>query len=204
MTRVAAIVEGHGEVQSVPVLLRRLAGELTPRLPLPEIIPPLRLPRDRLLQRPEEFARHLRLAAAKCQPHGWVLVLLDADDDCPVDLASELKRRAAVLSRDLRCAVVVAKREFEAWFIAAAPSLSGQRGFTAPAPLPPDPDSIRNAKGWISQHMAGRAYDSVTDQPAFAARFDLHVARDRSRSFRKLCTDWQLLTGNAVPENPQA
>jgi hypothetical protein len=31
----------------------------------------------------------------------------------------------------------------------------------------------------------------VTDQPAFSASLDLDQARRNSRSFRKLCRDWQ-------------
>jgi predicted ATPase len=34
-------------------------------------------------------------------------------------------------------------------------------------------------------------YREMLDQPAFAARFDLRLAHDNSRSFRKLCKKWQ-------------
>ena len=39
--------------------------------------------------------------------------------------------------------------------------------------------------------MKGGTYNPLLDQPAFAARFDLQQAFDHSRSFRKLCKEWQ-------------
>ncbi|MFO1432816.1 MAG: hypothetical protein U1F76_22300 [Candidatus Competibacteraceae bacterium] len=39
--------------------------------------------------------------------------------------------------------------------------------------------------------MKGGSYGETTDQPAFSARFDLQQAFDGSRSFRKLCAEWE-------------
>lgn len=39
--------------------------------------------------------------------------------------------------------------------------------------------------------MAGASYGETTDQPAFAARFDLDEAAANSRSFRKMCSEWK-------------
>jgi hypothetical protein len=90
-------------------------------------------------------------------------------------------------------------REFEAWFIAAAESLDGCRGFNYHDPdLPVDPELPRNAKGWIRDRMPG-GYGETTDQPAFAARFDLAIAYQRSRSFRKLCSEWDRNVVNVLP-----
>jgi len=47
--RLACIVEGHGEVQAVPLLLRRLAVTLDPILDL-QIEQPIRLTKSKLLQ----------------------------------------------------------------------------------------------------------------------------------------------------------
>lgn len=189
MIRIASIVEGHGEVAAVPVLLRRM-HELHPRARTVQPLPPIRVHRDRFLNKEEEFRRQLLLAAAKCGDEGWILILLDADDDCPATKATEVLERAAQHVSHRRLSVVFAKREFEAWFIAAARSLDGHRGFKCPdAPLG-DPDAPRDAKGWMAANMGG-TYSEVIDQPAFAARFDLQQARDNSRSFRKLCKEWE-------------
>jgi hypothetical protein len=187
--KVATIVEGDGEVAAVPVLLRRLAQWRTPEV-FPEVLAPIRVRRDRFLNRDEEFQRYLRLAAAKCEDGGWILVLLDADDDCPAQLAQQVLTRAAACVTHRRVSVVFATREFEAWFIAAAASLDGHRGFAFDPADTIDAETPRDAKGWLRQRMAGGTYGETTDQPAFAARFDLQQAFDGSRSFRKLCSEW--------------
>lgn len=86
--------------------------------------------------------------------------------------------------------MVLANREYEAWFIAAAESLNGCRGFQSHAnDVQVDPEIPRNAKGWVRERMPA-GYGETTDQPAFSARFDLDLAHQRSRSFRKLCAEW--------------
>jgi hypothetical protein len=188
--KVVAIVEGEGEVAAVPVLLRRLAAWRTPGVS-PEVPTPLRVRRDRLLNRDEEFRRFLLLAAAKCGENGWILLLLDADDDCPAELAKRILARARDCIPHVRVSVVLAKREYEAWFIAAAESLHGHRGFRFDPADRIDAESPRNAKGWLRERMPGGTYGETTDQPAFSARFDLQQAFDGSRSFRKLCAEWE-------------
>ena len=196
MCAVAAIVEGDGEVAALPVLLRRLNVWMTPNVNVP-VPPPIRVRRDRFLNRHEEFRRHLLLAAAKCGDGGWILVLLDADDDCPATLGGEILERARACVPHRNVSVVIANREYEAWFIAAARSLHGRRGFSYETVESIDAERPRNAKGWIADHMIG-AYREVTDQPAFSARMDLQQAFDASRSFRKLCSEWHKQTQLAV------
>ena len=68
---------------------------------------PIRVRRDQFLNRDKEFSRHLSLAAGKCGEDGWILILLDADDDCPAPRSSppwpqprdnRIERLAAVAS----------------------------------------------------------------------------------------------------------
>lgn len=193
--KVACIVEGFGEVAAVPLLLRRLAEWRSPGRQL-DVGVPIRVHRGRFFNRPDEFRRHLLLAAAKCGDAGRILVLVDADDDCPVTKAREILARARECVAHRPVAVVLANREYEAWFIAAAESLHGQRGFAYDATdLPSDPDVPRDAKGWMRRHMSGGTYGETTDQPAFTACMNLEVAHARSRSFRKLCNAWDELVG---------
>ncbi len=198
MTKVVAIVEGDGEVAAVPVLLRRLASLLTSDQFI-EVAPPIRVQRDRFLNRPDEFRRMLLLAAGKCQPAGWVLVLLDADDDCPVELAASIRARAAEIIPNCPASFVCANREFEAWFLACAPVLNGRRGLViADGDQPKNPDAVRGAKEWLSQHMPNGRYRETTDQPALCAALDIDMACARSRSFRKLCDDWTRLSSSVT------
>ncbi|WP_031431082.1 DUF4276 family protein [Methylomicrobium agile] len=189
MINVTAIVEGDGEVIALPVLLRRLNEWLTPEVYV-DVGYPIRVRRDRFLNKDDEFRRHLTLAANKCGDEGWILILFDADDDCPAELSQEILCRAQSIVPHRKISVVLANREYEAWFIAAAESLQGNRGFNCDPAKAIDPERPRDAKGWIEACMANRSYGETTDQPAFSAQIDLQLAFDRSRSFRKLCSEW--------------
>lgn len=188
---VVAIVEGEGEVAALPVLLRRLAAWRTPEVSA-EVSTPIRVRRDRFLNREEEFRRFLLLASAKAADDGWILVLLDADDDCPATLGAQIRARAQACVGHQRISVVLAKREYEAWFIAAAQSLDGFRGFSLDLGAAVDCETPRNAKGWMRERITEGSYGETTDQPAFSARMDLQQAFDGSRSFRKLCKEWEM------------
>ncbi len=191
MSNIISIVEGDGEVNALPVLLRRLPEFCdTPHL-YTEVLRPIRVYKDRFLNRNEEFRRHLLFAADKCGNDGWILILLDADEGCPATLGANILTRASAIVPHRRVSVVLPNREFEAWFIAAAYSLNGCRGFQFNDEQLIPAEEKRNAKGWIKERMAGGSYGEVTDQPALAAAMDLHQVFERSRSFRKLCSEWQ-------------
>jgi hypothetical protein len=51
--------------------------------------------------------------------------------------------------------VVFANREYEAWFLAAAESLQGKRGFEFEKTPAFEPERLRNAKGWLGERMTG-------------------------------------------------
>lgn len=197
MTNIVPIVEGDGEVSALPVLLRRLA-EWKPAAEMVNVLQPIRVKRDRFLNKEEELRKQVLLAAAKCGDDGWILILLDADDDCPATFGQDILKRARQIAPHRKVSVVFAKREFEAWFIAAALSINGHRGFFARENERVDAETPRDAKGWIRERMSGGTYRELLDQPAFAARFDLQLAYDNSRSFRKLCKEWLVNTQQAI------
>jgi len=181
--RIACVVEGHAERESVPILLRRIAQTVDPELTL-EIPQPIRIPKSKLLKA-GELERAVDLAARKVDSHGSILIVIDSDDDCPAELGPLLLGRAISSRGDLPVGVVVAKREFEAWFIAAAASLQGQRGLVENLQPPHDPEEISDAKGWLGTRMVGEgSYTSTLDQPALTAVFDLSAAR-AADSFEK-------------------
>ncbi|HPA92170.1 MAG TPA: DUF4276 family protein [Quisquiliibacterium sp.] len=197
MTRtIVCIVEGDGEVRAMPLLLRRLA-ESAGVYDL-DVATPIRVRKDRFIRRPDEFSRQLKLAAAKAKG-GTVLVVLDADDDCPVELASDIARRAQAIVPHVSLHAVIAQREYEAWLLAAADSLAGKRGLTTDLQGPGAPDGVRNAKGWLSERMPSGRYHEVSDQPALTALFDLALARTRSRSFRKLSDTLERIVRGPAP-----
>ena len=187
MRRIVTIVEGHGEVEAVPVLLRRIARQIAPDA-APDLPRPIRVKRNRFL-RAGELERAVGLAAAKAGANGCILILLDANGDCPAQLAPIVLQRAVAARRDRDIRVVLAKTEYEAWFLAAAASLAGRMGIDNAVAPPPDPEAIRNAKGWLSGKMPpGQPYRETLHQAALSATFDLASAR-AAPSFDKLWRD---------------
>jgi hypothetical protein len=193
--RLGCIVEGYGEVEAVPTLIRRIAAMLDPSLVI-RVPQPIRVPRSKLVKS-GELERYVVVGALKVGTPGAILIVLDSDDDCPRDLGPELLRRATAARSDFSFGVVLAKREFEAWFLASAESLQGVRGLPPDLQPPPDPESIRDAKGWLSNRMPrGQSYKETEHQAALTAQFNLDSARQRSRSFDKCYREIvRLLTG---------
>jgi len=181
---VVLIVEGHGEVLALPILVRRIAWESSPGFSA-HIDAPLRVSRSRLLRK-GELERLVQLRRYQSDTVG-VLLVIDADDDCPAALGPELVRRTDDPQSPVPVGIVLAKMEFEAWFLAAAESLRGQRHLRHDLSAPDNPESIRDAKGWLTQRMEGsRSYRETADQAALASLFDMDVARRSAPSFRKL------------------
>lgn len=185
MSTIIAIVEGQGEVSAVPFLIRRIAAAVEPSV-VPQVPKPIRVKRHRFLKE-NELERYVDLAARQAGPDGCILIILDADDDCPPERASEVLQRATAVRSDCRIRVVLAQREYEAWFLAAADSIAGHRELRSDTTAPAEPESIRDAKGWLTSRMPpGRVYKETRDQPALTMMFNLDQARRGARSFDKM------------------
>ena len=185
--KIGYIVEGESEVKTVPLLIRRIAASLYPELPI-VVLPPIRRPRNQVVKE-NELERAVEFVARQIGGQGAIFIIFDGDDDCPAELGPALLRRASQARSDLPIAVVLAKHEFEAWFLAAAESLRGRRGLRNNLNSPDNPEAIRDAKGWLSQCMGNsRKYRETRDQPALAALFDIEQAR-QADSFDKCYRD---------------
>ena len=184
------IVEGHGEVEAIPVLLRRLVDEA--QAWTVNIGRPIRRSRSQLVQKAGvEQAVQLALKQQDC---GAILFLFDGDDDCPAELGPTVQAWAAAVANNIPCGVVVAHREYEAWFLAAIESLRGYRDVRDDAELHLKPENPRDAKGQLEARMqSGTSYLARTDQPKYSAKFSLSDAYHRSRSFRKLVGSFGIL-----------
>jgi hypothetical protein len=191
---ISSIVEGHGEVRAIPVLLHRIAQAVDPDSDL-RVTTPIRITRSRLIARPGELERAVQLAAAKVVRPGGILILVDSDDDCPAELGPALLGRARASRSDIPISVVVAKREFEGWFLACAESLRGFRGLLQGVESPSEPEAIRGAKEWLSRNMeGGRKYAETVDQVALTRAMSLEAAR-KADSFDKLYREVKALLG---------
>ena len=135
----------------------------------------------------------VRVALAR-DPHA-ILIVFDADEECHQrasmrqdPLGVEIFKRArASAPPDVQIAVVVADREFEAWFVEHRHAIG----------LPkPDAwaggaiETIADCKKIVGRMLA-RRYDPVVDQPTLAAKLPLLSAASEElarcgRSYRKL------------------
>lgn len=187
------IVEGHGEVEALPVLLRRIAGECFGVWDVP-LLHPGRYPAGRLLRKENgswvagpdfpKAGQHARNQGATC-----ILALLDLDDGCPKEVHDALIPVLANATGMAPSCLVFAKREYEAWFLASAETLEDNV-----LPYPGDPEDVRGAKCALESHLQLEfPYDERTDQPRYSSRVKLAAVYERSRSFRKLIKDYRRL-----------
>jgi hypothetical protein len=162
----ATIVEGHGEVSSIPILVRRGWPHL-------HCARPIRVKRYGILKA-DELERYAKIANANIVEKGGVgavLLILDAEQDCPVNLAKALsaRLRAALGTRFASC--VIANKATESWLVAGdkdAPAVE---------------DELRQAPVWLQRKLG--TYSKVIDQARLASSVDLQLAAQRSRSFRR-------------------
>jgi hypothetical protein len=116
----------------------------------------------------------------------FVIVLFDADDDCPARMAPRLLQWAQDVRAE-RCAVVMACREYEAWFLAGVESLRGRAAIRPDATFADDPEGPRGAKEALESLMeSGANYVPTADQAKLSALVDVRTVFARSRSFRHL------------------
>jgi hypothetical protein len=179
--KLGIVVEGEGDKVAVPILVRRLLWRHG--IQSVDIPKPWRLYKGKM-KKPEELRNAVEYMARKTAPDGALLVLLDADADCPAKLGVQLLETVSQARQDRRVSVVVANREFEAWFLAAAASLAGQRGLPPDLAAPEDPEAIADCKGWLGKSMP-HGYHETLDQPAFSSLIDLDLALN-APSFAKL------------------
>lgn len=201
---IAPIVEGHTEQGCVGSLLHRVWTGILGRSEDLRVLEAGRGSRDALISpRGEVLAAQMERAALRLHAQvkrdatagSLVLLLLDAEGDCPARLGPRLLETARkALPTFVPVACVLAKRMLENWIVAGASTLAGVSGL--PDPLPPR-DGFEDHSGvnWLRQQMRkqarNRKYEKTIDALAFIRRMDLHECRTNSPSFDKLCRDLQ-------------
>ena len=186
----ALVVEGDGEVDSLPLLLRRWTGARGGNLPITFSRPLNALGRGNLLK--EDGIERFTALAAKLPGAQGILVLLDAEAPCGSPLARGLAQRVRATEVAVPVAIVAAVPMYEAWLVASASALAGRAIKGRPA-LPatvtslPAAESLPNPKRWIVDRLPrSRGYHEPQDQPAVTAWIDLGVVAASCRSFRRL------------------
>jgi hypothetical protein len=203
--RLLLLVEGQGDVEAAPVLLKRLLDEYRAFEIVCPDPNPFRVGEYSKVSRSDfgEWRRLLR-AAAKRPNLGGCLLVLDGDSRTKVDgkpfcamraarhLADEARKVGA--GTRFSVAIVFACMEFESWLIAGAKSLAGKQFSDGRKPIPDVPDQIpsdpesvpRDAKGWFRRIMK-TGYSPARDQKELTQLVDLNLIRQQGmRSFRRL------------------
>ncbi len=202
LVSLGCIVEGDGEKRAAPKLLARITSKCAPPLQL-RIPDPYIVGRNKLVK-PGELERTIELVVRRLPAPRGIFILIDSDDDCPATLGPDLLARAKQARPDVPAGVVLANREYEAWFLAAIESLTGQCGL--PNELPPisNPESIRGAKERLSRLMGkSRSYSETLDQVVLTQQFDMEIARQRSASFDKCWREVCQLLAAIASEPPK-
>ena len=159
MTTIIPVVEGDGDVAALPILLSRILLE---RYNRPDVVVAHGKTmvvkangRPKLENRFEDFLQHAQ-NKPECDS---ILVLLDTDVDCPVELARSLLQRCKQLGLTIPVEIVCAHREYESWFLASLDTIRGQRGISDTATLSQNAEDIPDPKHWLTDHMPyGQAY----------------------------------------------
>lgn len=195
---IVPIVEGYGEIEAVPNLLHRIAAVVAPEETV-VVRRPIRVSRPKIVN-PGELEKYVDLATDSVSTGGAILVLLDADDDCPAQLGPHLLERATAAAPNHAVSVVLAKSEYEAWFLASATTVAGHIGIRSDFTPPAEPEAVRDAKGYLTARMPrGQSYSPNKHQQKLTRALDPDLARS-APSFDKLWREVaSLLTGGAAP-----
>jgi hypothetical protein len=212
MKRLVLFVEGEGEAEAVPALVKRIInGQGTWPDDIVLDSDTFRVGAIGKLAKDHyrDWKRFLG-TALKRQNVGGILLILDGDTEklggkpfC----AATIARSMAVAAQEVGAgetfsvAVVFALQEYETWLIAGVTSFAGQRladgRLVAAHARPPYGDleaSPRDAKGWLRGMVEG-GYKPTRDQAALTHLVDIGVIRERNlRSFRRLESALSVLT----------
>jgi len=93
-----------------------------------------------------------------------------------------------VVAGNTPCTIIIAKHEYESWFLGCIESLRGKRSINTDATFNEDPENISGAKGRLEE-MMNRSYQETTDQAALTAQMNFENCYQNCRSFRKLAKD---------------
>jgi hypothetical protein len=212
---VAPVVEGQTEQGCIERLLYRIWTELLCSSERLQVIEPFRGHRDSLTHPKGEVLTdtvqkaYLKLMAKTKKDQSAIpllLVLLDAEKDCPAALAPKLLDTAKkALPSDALVVCVLAKQMLENWIVAGASTLAGVNELPNPLPVRDDPEDC-NGAGWLDGQLRSknraRKYAKTIDAKEFVSKMALQDCRNNSPSFDKLCRELEARLPPPPPPEP--
>lgn len=202
MLKIVPLVEGDGDVDAAPVLIRAALQQLQ-RFDFVIARPRNAHGRGNLTRQNglERFVQ-LCLREPECSA---IFVLADIDTDCPRNEALAFSQRVQAIKPPVPVVTVFAKREYESWFLPSIQTIAGKNihgrpGLPAGLQPPASPENIANPKLWLSERMPqGRSYKETEDQAPMTAWMDHSLVAGACRSFRRFQRALQQLV-NAVDQ----
>lgn len=200
--RILCACEGHGETTALPKLVARVLYQYlaVPSSQWSVVREAMRSSRSKLVAEASpspgrafgraEFERLVRVAKTQELEPDALLIVCDADDDCPAAWGASI---AAAKPFAIPVYGVMAKREFESWVLWSYPDDDRRRARAI------DPETApRDAKTALARLIP--AYAAATGQYAAAAAIDVALVRARSDSFDKFVRTIAATSGATLPE----
>lgn len=183
MNRILPIVEGDGDLKAVPLLLRNL---LTFHgLHETQILSPHK--RGELPKVAAGFDNYFHMALKE---NAAILLVIDFDCeycDCPFHEAEKLYQRAQDIRSDWPFKIAFLVKEFESLFLAEAQAATSVLALPPGTEFPDTPETIRDAKGWLSKALPkGSTYKPTVHQAKITAHLNFEKLRETSSDFRHL------------------
>lgn len=205
------IVEGQTEVGCIERLLQRVWAELLAAPVRLQVLPASRGKRDALINPnhpdftakiEEAYAKLTRRLRHGSPGQGLLLLLLDAETDCPAELAPRLLEAATRVRPDAPIACVMPNRMLENWIVAGASALAGVNGLPDPMPKR-DQFEDRSGAAWLEAQLRSkdrrRKYRKTDDAEPFVRAMALQECRANAPSFDKLCRELEA----QLPQPPE-
>jgi hypothetical protein len=196
------LVEGRGEEAAIPNLIRRIASDAESYGA--KVAQGHFHPRGKM-RKLEELKDFIKVAKRQ-RGCAAILVIFDADDECPGDINDDLLEAARLEALPHVLAMVYPVRMIESWLLASPSALREYFDLTEIqlADLHTlDPDSVRNPKAMLQRLTpAPDTYVSSVDMAGICSLLDIGEALSRSRSFKKFYQETISLL-ESIGENPR-
>lgn len=209
-SRPVLLVEGDGDREAVPVLVRRIV-QATGTYSINPASNPIRCGDLPKISRPGELEKFATYACRRSDGDS-VLLVVDCEDDCPREVVESFEKRLTEIAERFQKKVATALmyREFESILLHDIPGLAQrypELGWDLSRHrADQDWSALRGAKEYLSGLMSGYTYKPTRDQAAFTAAIELDRIRDQCRPVEHLFStlNWLISIDSPSYVFPQA
>ena len=174
---IAVLIEGDGDYDAVPLLVRNIAGAKT-FYDLKVGTKPIKVGDAHAILKSEKFVRLFEYAITRDDIDA-ILIAADCEDYCPIEAVQEVYKRVRQITDRIKKPVGVAFfcREYETMFLTNADHLATKSKsiILDPKKLPQNIDflTVRNAKGMLKGIISTNTYKETRDQARLTGAMDV-------------------------------